>query len=51
MATLTTPRAADLVPPLTSVAAVRLLVLRNYTVYRRQWKLFVTGFFLSLIHI
>ncbi len=36
--------AADLVPPLTSVAAVRLLVLRNYIVYRDAWKLFVTGF-------
>jgi lipooligosaccharide transport system permease protein len=36
---------ADLVPPLTSVAAVRLLVLRNYLVYRDAWKLFVTGFF------
>ena len=45
MAGVTTQRVADLVPPLTSVAAVRLLVLRNYTVYRRQWKLFVTGFF------
>jgi lipooligosaccharide transport system permease protein len=41
---LTRP-AADLVPPLTSVAAVRLLVLRNYLVYRDAWKLFVTGFF------
>jgi lipooligosaccharide transport system permease protein len=40
-----TSRSLDLVPPLTSVAAVRLLVLRNFTVYRRQWKLFVTGFF------
>ena len=40
-----TSRAADLMPPLTSVAAIRLLVLRNYIVYRDAWKLFVTGFF------
>jgi len=40
-----TRAAADLMPPLTSVAAVRLLVLRNYLVYRKAWKLFVTGFF------
>jgi lipooligosaccharide transport system permease protein len=39
-----TPATADLVSPLTSVAAVRLLVLRNYVVYRRSWKVFVTGF-------
>ncbi len=37
--------AADLFPPLTAVAAMRLLVLRNYLVYRDAWKLFVTGFF------
>jgi lipooligosaccharide transport system permease protein len=42
---LVAPSAADLVPPLTAVAAVRLLVLRNYLVYRDAWKLFVTGFF------
>jgi len=41
---LPTPRATDMVPPLTAVAAVRLLVLRNYLVYRKAWKLFVTGF-------
>jgi lipooligosaccharide transport system permease protein len=41
---LTPARAADLVPPLTSVAAVRLLLLRNYIVYRKGWKYFVTGF-------
>jgi lipooligosaccharide transport system permease protein len=32
------------VPPLTAVAAARLLVLRNYLVYRKAWKLFITGF-------
>jgi lipooligosaccharide transport system permease protein len=41
---LTSSTAADLVPPLTSVAAARLLVLRNYLVYRKAWKLFITGF-------
>jgi lipooligosaccharide transport system permease protein len=41
---LTSPTAADLVPPLTAVAAARLLVLRNYLVYRKAWKLFITGF-------
>ena len=30
--------------PLGPVAAVRLLLLRNYIVYRSAWKLFVTGF-------
>jgi lipooligosaccharide transport system permease protein len=41
---LTSSTAVDLVPPLTSVAAARLLVLRNYLVYRKAWKLFITGF-------
>lgn len=31
--------------PLHPVAAARLLVLRNYLVYRKSWKLFLTGFF------
>jgi lipooligosaccharide transport system permease protein len=35
---------AETVSPLTSPQAVRLLVLRNYLVYRRYWKLFITGF-------
>lgn len=30
--------------PLGAVQAVRLLVLRNYLVYRQAWKLFLTGF-------
>jgi len=30
--------------PLSSTAALRLLVLRNYIVYRQAWKLFITGF-------
>ena len=47
---LTRP-ATDLVPPLTSVAAMRLLVLRNYLVYRDAWKLFVTGFFEPLFYL
>ena len=41
---LASSTAADLVPPLTAVAAARLLVLRNYLVYRKAWKLFITGF-------
>ena len=47
---LTRP-AADLVPPLTSVAAVRLLVLRNYVVYKDAWKVFVTGFFEPVFYL
>jgi lipooligosaccharide transport system permease protein len=35
---------ADTFSPLTPPEAVRLLVLRNYLVYRRYWKLFLTGF-------
>ena len=30
--------------PLSPTQAARLLVLRNYVVYRKAWKLFVTGF-------
>ncbi|HWU22975.1 MAG TPA: ABC transporter, partial [Nocardioides sp.] len=30
--------------PLGPLAALRLLVYRNYVVYRRAWKLFLTGF-------
>ena len=30
--------------PLTATQAARLVVLRNYVVYRKAWKLFVTGF-------
>jgi len=33
------------VSPLSSGAALRLLVLRNYIVYRQAWKLFLSGFF------
>lgn len=32
------------VSPLTPLQALRLLVLRNYIVYRAAWKLFLTGF-------
>ncbi len=32
------------VTPLGPAQAVRLLVLRNYITYRREWKLFLTGF-------
>jgi lipooligosaccharide transport system permease protein len=33
------------VQPLGGIQATRLLVLRNYIVYRKAWKLFLTGFF------
>ena len=33
------------VSPLSPRQALGLLVLRNYVVYRQEWKLFVTGFF------
>jgi lipooligosaccharide transport system permease protein len=36
---------AEPVTPLSPLAALRLLVYRNYIVYRHAWKLFVTGFF------
>ena len=32
------------VSPLTPFGALRLLVLRNYIVYRSAWALFITGF-------
>lgn len=32
------------VAPLSSVQALRLLVLRNFIVYRQAWRLFLTGF-------
>jgi lipooligosaccharide transport system permease protein len=35
----------EVVRPLSSWGALRLLVYRNYVTYRREWKLFVTGFF------
>ena len=39
------------VSPLTRVSAVRLIVLRNYLVYRRIWKLFLTGFLEPLFYL
>ncbi len=36
---------APAIQPLGWFAALRLLVYRNYIVYRQAWKLFVTGFF------
>ena len=35
---------ATVVSPLTQPRAVQLLVVRNFLVYRRYWKLFLTGF-------
>ena len=54
MATTLTPRSADELSPLTSGAAMRLILLRNFLVYRKGWKFFVTGFlepFLYLLSI
>ncbi len=44
MATTLSPRSAAELPPLTSGAAIRLILLRNFLVYREGWKFFVTGF-------
>ena len=44
MSTLAGDTAVSQVTPLTSLQALRLLVLRNYIVYRQAWKLFITGF-------
>ncbi len=43
-APMTPTTTATPVSPLTPVAAARLIVLRNYLVYRDAWKLFLTGF-------
>jgi lipooligosaccharide transport system permease protein len=43
MTSLLTSDATE-VRPLTSAEATRLLVARNYTVYRAHWKLFLSGF-------
>ncbi|WP_244963165.1 ABC transporter permease [Nocardioides dongkuii] len=37
--------------PLTSTQALRLLVLRNYLVYRDSWKLFLTGFLEPVLYL
>jgi lipooligosaccharide transport system permease protein len=42
---MSTPQTAVDVAPLGGFQAARLLVLRNYMVYRKAWKLFLTGFF------
>jgi lipooligosaccharide transport system permease protein len=39
------------VQPLSSVQAMRLLVLRNYLVYRDAWKLFLTGFLEPVLYL
>ncbi len=44
MTGLSGPSAAEAVHPLSPVEALRLLVLRNFIVYRSAWKLFITGF-------
>jgi lipooligosaccharide transport system permease protein len=42
--TIATSSARTSVRPLSPWQALRLLVLRNYIVYRKFWKLFLTGF-------
>jgi lipooligosaccharide transport system permease protein len=37
--------------PLAPLAALRLLVLRNYIVYRDAWKLFLTGFLEPVLYL
>jgi lipooligosaccharide transport system permease protein len=37
--------------PLSAFQALRLLVLRNYIVYRRNWKLFLSGFFEPVFYL
>jgi len=37
--------------PLSSTQAMRLLVLRNYLVYRDAWKLFLTGFLEPVLYL
>ncbi|WP_244509503.1 ABC transporter permease [Nocardioides lianchengensis] len=39
------------VQPLSSTQAMRLLVLRNYLVYRDAWKLFLTGFLEPVLYL
>lgn len=46
--TATSQRTAS---PLGSAEALRLLVLRNYIVYRQAWKLFLTGFLEPLFYL
>jgi len=41
----------SLVSPLSPGAALRLLVLRNYIVYRDAWKLFLTGFLEPVLYL
>jgi lipooligosaccharide transport system permease protein len=40
-----------IVSPLTRWQAVRLLVLRNYIVYKAAWKLFLTGFLEPVLYL
>ncbi len=50
---VTTPSvtAPSLVSPLSSGAALRLLVLRNFIVYKSAWKLFLTGFLEPVLYL
>jgi lipooligosaccharide transport system permease protein len=49
--TISTRPAPSMVRPLTSWQALRLLVLRNYMVYRKFWKLFLTGFLEPVLYL
>ena len=41
----------DIPAPLTTVGAARLLVLRNFIVYKSAWKLFLTGFLEPVLYL
>ena len=43
--------ASDTRTPLRPWEGTRLLVLRNYTTYRHQWKLFATGFLEPIFYL
>jgi lipooligosaccharide transport system permease protein len=50
MAVLTHDR-AEAVSPLGPLAALRLIVLRNYITYKTYWKLFLTGFLEPVLYL
>ncbi|WP_338087769.1 ABC transporter permease [Nocardioides lijunqiniae] len=51
MSTLPSDSLPSGVSPLSPLAALRLLVLRNYIVYRQAWKLFLTGFLEPVLYL
>ena len=45
-------RGGTVIPaPLTPIHAARLLVLRNFIVYKSAWKLFLTGFLEPVLYL